>query len=84
MRPPPVVPTGNAQNWKREVPGSNPGPLVDLDVRSFPRFSPKLHKYGLGSLRKTPTEGNPPIVPGPTSGQLDLYLYPSISYPHER
>ena len=29
-------------------------------------------KYGLGSLRKTPTEGTSPIGPGPTSGQLAI------------
>ena len=45
--------------------------LVDLTVRNFPWFSPNS-KYGLGSLRKTPTEDIPPTVPDPTSGQLAL------------
>ena len=30
-------------------------------------------KYGLGSLRKTPTDGTPPLGSGPTSGQLATY-----------
>ena len=30
---------------------------------------------GLGALRKTPTKGIPPVVPGPTSGQLDSNLH---------
>ena len=31
------------------------------------KISGNLHKCGLGSLRKAPTEGIPPIVPGITS-----------------
>ena len=45
---------------KREVPGSNPGRACR--PRGFLRNS---RKYGLGSLRKTPTEGTPPIGLGP-------------------
>ena len=51
--------------------------LVDVAIRSFPWFSPNSSKYELRSLRKTPTEGIPPIVPGPTSGQLDSYQQPT-------
>ena len=42
----------------------------------FSLFSRKIlsRKYGLGSLRKTPTEDIPPIGPGPTCGQLALFL----------
>ena len=51
--------------------------LVDLDVRSFPWFSPKLTEVseleyfsGLESLRKIPAEGNPPISPGLICGLI--------------
>ena len=37
----------------------------------------KLRFYGIGSLRKIPTVGNPPIDPGPASGQLALILQPT-------
>ena len=43
--------------------------FVDLAVRSFPWFSPKL-KYGLGSLRKIPRRNMPPILPGPRVGNM--------------
>ena len=59
---------------RREVPGSNTGCACNLAVQSFLWLS---CKYGLGSLRKTSTEGIPPIVPGPTSGQLDSKLLPT-------
>ena len=58
---------------RREVLGLNPVAPVDLAVRSYP----KNGKYGLGFLRKTPTEGTPLIGPGPTSGQLALNLQPN-------
>ena len=45
---------------KRQV--QSPVALVDLAVRSFLR---KTGKYGVGSLRKNPTEGTPPIGLGP-------------------
>ena len=35
-------------------------------------FLQNSRKYGLGSLRKTPTEGISPLGPGHTSGQLAL------------
>ena len=40
-------------------------------------FLRKSRKYGLGPLKKTPTEGTPPIGPGPTSGQLAFNLQPT-------
>ena len=43
-----------------------------------------MRKYGLGSLRKTPTEGILPTGPGPTSGQLALILQPNISISHKQ
>ena len=33
---------------------------------------------GYDPLETPPTENTPPIVPGPTSGQLDSYLQPTI------
>ena len=33
-------------------------------------FLRNSHKYGLESLRKTPTEDTPPIGPDPKSGQM--------------
>ena len=45
-------------------------------------FLRNSRKYGLGSLRKTPTEGIPPTGPGLTCGQLALFLQstPSLDY----
>ena len=43
----------------------------------FGGFHRNLNKYGLGSLRKTLVEGIPPIVPSPTSGQLELNQQPT-------
>ena len=41
--------------------------LVDLAVQSFPFvFLRNSRKYGLGSLKKTPTVGTPPIGLGPS------------------
>ena len=59
------------------MPDSIPGHACR--VRSFPCFSPNSRKYGLGSLRKIPTEGTPLISPGPTSGQLALILQPNTT-----
>ena len=63
---------------RRELPGSNPGracrPSLFGVFRGFLRNS---RKYRLGFLRKTPTEGTPPIGPGSTSGQLALHLRPT-------
>ena len=59
-----------------------PVTLVDLAVRSFPCFffsSRNFHKYVLGSLRKTPTEGILPTGPGPSSGQLVKSYNPTQS-----
>ena len=33
-----------------------------------------LRKYGLGSLRKIPTEGTPPVGPGSTCGKCSITL----------
>ena len=73
--------SGNAQKWKtggvRFKPRSRLSTYPFGDFRSFLRSS---RKYGLGCLRKTPTEGAPPVVPGPTSRQLDSNLHPSIHF----
>ena len=53
------------QRWIVAYQVQFPVALVDLAVQSFPGFSPNL---GLGSLRKTPTEGISPIVLGPLCG----------------
>ena len=37
-------------------------------------FLLNLRKYGIGSLRKTSTESDPPAGPGPTGGELALIL----------
>ena len=57
-----------------------PVAFVDVAVQSFPGNS---RKYMLGSLRKTLTERIPLIVPGTTSGQLDINLQPT-NYNMER
>ena len=65
---------------RRQVPDSNPGracrPSRSFGV--FRGFLQNLRKYGLRSLRKTPTEGTIPVGPGPTSEQLALHLQPTI------
>ena len=70
--------SGNAQNWQtggvRFKPRSRLSTYPFGVFRSFLRNS---RNYGLRSLRKTYMEGNPPIFPGPTSGQLDSYLHPT-------
>ena len=58
--------------------------LVDLAVRIFSCFFRNSRKYGVGSLRKIPTEDTPPIGPGPRSpprGQLTLVLQSITSDP---
>ena len=66
-----------AGRW--EVPGSIPSRACRLSQLKFSHgLFQNSGKYGLGSLRKTPTEGNLPIVPRPTNGQLDSYLHSSI------
>ena len=64
---------------RREVPGSNPSRACRSSRSGFSVFFffRNSHNYGLGSLKKTPTEGIPPIGPGPTSGQLALHLHPT-------
>ena len=44
--------------------------LVDQAFGVIRGFLRNSRKYGLGSLRKTPTKDTPPMDPGPTSGQL--------------
>ena len=60
-------------NWKT---GSIPS-RTRQSYRDFHDFLRNSGKYGLGSLRMTPTEDTPPKVPGPTSGLLDSYLQPT-------
>ena len=58
--------SGNAQN--RKTGGARFKPLSRLSTYPFGVFRgflQKSRKYGLGSLRKTPTEGIPPIGLGP-------------------
>ena len=65
---------------RREVPGSNLGRACRLSRSEFSVvFLRNLRKNELGSLRKTPTEGSPPIGPGPTSGHLALSLQPKLT-----
>ena len=60
---------------RREVPGSNRGRTCRPSRSEFSVvFSETRVNTGTGSLRKIPTEGIPPIVPGPTSGQLTFIL----------
>ena len=62
----------------REVPGSNPGRACRPSRSEFSAvFLRNSRKYGLGSVRKTPTEGTPPIDPGPIIGQLAFNLQPT-------
>ena len=64
---------------RREVPGSIPSRSYRPSRSEFSVvFSEtRIDTYLLGFLRKTRTEGIPPIVPGPTSGQLDLRSQPT-------
>ena len=48
--------------------------LCNIQRSSILQENGNSRKYGLGSLRKTPTEGTPPTDPGLTSGQLALTL----------
>ena len=61
---------------RRKVTGSIP---VHAGLPSRSEFSAVFlqnsRKYGLGSLRKTPTEGAPRIIPGPISWQSNLNLH---------
>ena len=65
------------QNGNWEVQVQTPVALVDLAVRSFPGFLRNSRKYGLGCLRKTPTEGILPVSPDLISRQLALMLQPT-------
>ena len=57
---------------RREVLSLNPGRAYRPKRTKFSVvFSETRVKYGLGSLRKTPTEDIPLVIPGPTSGRLD-------------
>ena len=58
--------SGNAQNWKTG--GARFKPRSSLSTQPFGVFRGFLRnsrKYGIGSLRKTPAEGTPPIGLGP-------------------
>ena len=71
--------SGNAQNWKSG--GTRFKPRLRLSILPFGVFRGFLRnscEYGVGSFRKTPTEGTPPIGPGPTSGQLALTYNPTL------
>ena len=75
--------SGNSQNWKTG--SARFKPRSRLSAHPFGVFRGFLRnsgKYGLGSLRKTPTEGTPPIGPGPTSGQLILNQQPTNRVSH--
>ena len=66
-----VLPS-KASRWV--VPGSIPVALVDLAVRGFLCFLRNSRKYWLGSLKKTPTAGTPPVNPSPACWQLAIIL----------
>ena len=75
-------PTGGGvvelKTGRREVLGSTPGRACrPSDSEFYMVFLRNSGKYGLGFLRKTPTEDMPFIGPGPTSGQLTLKLQPN-------
>ena len=62
------------KNGRREVSGSFLGRACRYSSSEFSVFFSK-RKYGLGSLRKTPSHrGHPSVDPGPTCGQLTLTL----------
>ena len=44
----------------------SPVAQVDLAIQNFPCFLRNSHKYGRGSLKKTPTKSTPPIGLGPS------------------
>ena len=54
--------------------------LSNQPFRVFRGFLRNSRKYGLGSLRKIPTEDNPPIV-GPGSTSKKLPLQPTTNQP---
>lgn len=56
-----IGPTSGREALTRQVLGSNAA--VDLTVKSFRSFVRTLRKYALGSLRKTPVKGTPPLGP---------------------
>ena len=61
------------KSGRREVPGSIPGCACQPSRSEFAVVILRnSRKYGLGSFRKTPTEGTPPIDPGPTCGTIGL------------
>ena len=53
--------------------------LVDLVVVLFS----ETREYGLGSFRKTPSEGSPSVNSGPICGQLALILQPNPNAFHK-
>ena len=78
FKAPPVAKRVCAQS--RQTRGARFNPWSRLSMQPFGVFRGFLRnsrKYGLGSLRKTPTEGTSPTGPGPTSEQLALNLQPT-------
>ena len=75
---PPVAERFCAQSWQTECGRFNPRScLSTYPFGVFGGFLRNSHKYGLGSLRKTPMAGTLPTGPGLTSGQLALTLQPT-------
>ena len=60
------------QTGRRYVPGSIPDRACWPSRLDFRGFLQNLREYGLGYLKKNPTEGIRPSGPGPPSEQLAL------------
>ena len=70
--------SGNAQNWKmRDAKFKLRSRLSTKSSGVFRGYLRNSSKYGLGSLRKTLTEGTPLVGSSPTSGQLAFNLQPT-------
>ena len=74
---PPVNDLICARPGRWEVRGSILGRACQPSFSEFSMVFSETRVNGLGSLRKTPMKGNPPIGPGPTYGQLALSLQPT-------
>ena len=73
-----VLPRPHQWLGRREVPGSILGRACRPSRSVFSMvFFRNSRKYGLGSLRKTPMQGTPPIVPGPI-GLIPTSIHPTL------
>ena len=70
---------------RREVPDFKPWSCLSTQLfGDFRGFLGNSRKYGLGSLRKAPTEDIPTTGPGPTSGKLALRPTTTTTRSHKR